>query len=179
MRNRAGNWFQTYTGVMFWPLDPRPEEIELEDIAHSLSMQCRFNGHMKSFYSVAQHSVEVSRIVPAEHALWGLLHDAAEAYIGDMVRPLKLHMPTFRAIEDQIMIAICDRFGLPRAEPPEVKIADNVLLMTERRDFLGTPPAPWTPRAEPLALVLKAQTPIYAKASFLGRFDQLQKGYPS
>ena len=76
---RIGDWIQTYTGRQFWPLDPRVDEIHIEDIAHSLSMRCCYGGHLTDFYSVAEHSVLVSLHVPQEFALWGLLHDAAEA----------------------------------------------------------------------------------------------------
>ena len=81
---RNGSWLQTYTGIQFWPLDPRPEEIDIQDIAHALSLLCRFNGHCQRFYSVAEHSVHVSTILAPEFGLWGLLHDAAEAYLSDI-----------------------------------------------------------------------------------------------
>ena len=81
MSERRGDWIQTYLGIQFWPLDPRPEEVMLFDIAHSLSNMCRFTGHCREFYSVAQHSVIVSQNVPREDAAWGLLHDASEAYM--------------------------------------------------------------------------------------------------
>ncbi|MDO4254358.1 MAG: hypothetical protein Q4C81_04310 [Kocuria sp.] len=99
---QRGNWMQTYTGRRFYPLDSRPEDVDVVDVAHALSMQCRYNGHVRLFMSVAEHCVLVSRLVPSEHALWGLLHDATEAYVGDMVRPLKLHMPEYRAVEDRV-----------------------------------------------------------------------------
>src|SRR5579885_2784587 len=86
---RHGDWIQTYCGVAFYPLDPRPEEILIEDIAHALSMLCRFTGHVKRFYSVAQHCVYVSHRCDPKDALWGLLHDAAEAYLNDISRPVK------------------------------------------------------------------------------------------
>jgi uncharacterized protein len=89
MSTRTGDWIQTYTGKQFWPLSPLPEDIVIEDIAHALSMQCRFGGHVRTFYSVAQHSVHVSLLVEPQYALWGLLHDAAEAYLVDLPRPIK------------------------------------------------------------------------------------------
>jgi len=98
----ADGWFLTASGKRFWPLDPRPEDICIEDIAHALSHICRFGGHVREPYSVAQHSVIVSMIVKPENALYGLLHDAAEAYAGDMVRPLKRGMPAYRSIESAV-----------------------------------------------------------------------------
>ncbi|MFG0247924.1 MAG: phosphohydrolase, partial [Phycisphaeraceae bacterium JB051] len=78
------SWIQTYTGKAFYPLREDPGIIDIRDIAHALSLQCRFNGHCSDFYSVAQHSVHVSEVVPQAFALWGLLHDAAEAYMSDL-----------------------------------------------------------------------------------------------
>lgn len=86
---RKGDWMQTYTGRKFWPLNPRAEEVYIEDIAHSLALSCRFNGHCKVFYSIAQHSVLVSQIVKPTQQLIALLHDSAEAYLGDIIRPIK------------------------------------------------------------------------------------------
>ncbi|MFA6168376.1 MAG: hypothetical protein WC700_17265 [Gemmatimonadaceae bacterium] len=174
---RKGDWFQTHTGVQFWPMDPRADEVRIDDIARGLAMQCRFNGHVKEFYSIAEHSVRVSHVVPPEHALWGLLHDAAEAYIGDMVRPLKTQMPAFRECEAAIMAVICERFGMTMPEPPEVKVADNVLLMTERRDLLLYQ-KPWTHRADPLPDEIEPWTWQKAEAEFLSRFAMLKKEAP-
>ncbi len=94
---RKGDYIATYTGKQFYPLDPRPEDVCLEDIAHSLSNLCRFTGHTDTdrFYSVAQHSVICSTIVAPEAALLALLHDAAEAYLGDISRPLKRDLYVF------------------------------------------------------------------------------------
>jgi hypothetical protein len=88
-RDRRGDWMQTFTGRAFYPLDPRPEDIDPVDIAHALSLICRYGGHSSRFYSVAEHCVLMSHAVAPEHALWALLHDATEAYLGDMIRPLK------------------------------------------------------------------------------------------
>jgi uncharacterized protein len=137
--NRKGNWQQTYTNRKFYPLDPRPEDICIEDIAHGLSHVCRFAGHTTKFYSVAQHSVLVAQLCPAEDKLWGLLHDASEAYVGDMVRPLKLKMPEYRRVETGVMAAVKKRFGLADKEPPWVKLSDQILCCTEARDFMRAP----------------------------------------
>lgn len=96
----SNDWLQTFTNQAFFPNDPGSLYISKYDIAHSLAMQCRYNGHTKIFYSVAEHSVLVSHAVPEEDALWGLLHDAPEAYIGDMIRPLKKLVPAFREMDE-------------------------------------------------------------------------------
>src|SRR5579872_2947230 len=85
-------WIQTASGLEFPLFEPRLDAINIEDIAHGLSMICRFTGQCARFYSVAEHSVHVSHLVPREDAAWGLLHDAAEAYLGDVASPLKKHL---------------------------------------------------------------------------------------
>lgn len=110
---RAGDWVLMPSGRPFWPIDPRADEIDIEDIAFSLSHLCRFGGHCKRFYSVAEHSVYVSRLVSPEAALWGLLHDASEAYVGDMPRPLKRMLPEFVMMEGKVQQAVAERFSLP------------------------------------------------------------------
>jgi hypothetical protein len=188
--NRVGDWFQTYTGAAFYVLDPRPDDVRLMDIAHHLAMQCRYNGACQRFYSVAEHSVHVSNEVErralaqglvhivAELAMWGLMHDAGEAYVGDMVRPLKRNMPAFRDAESLVMRAICERFGLVPDEPPLVKQVDTVLLATERRDIMGSPPLPWrsTENIEPLDMRLPCWAPDEAAAHFLARFASIRGG---
>ena len=166
---------QTYSGHQFWPIDPRPEEIHVIDIAHALANQCRYAGHCREFYSVAQHSVLVSRIVPPEHALWGLLHDAAEAYLVDLPRPVKRYSTLgdcYRDVESRLMAVVCDRFGLPATEPPCVKDADNVALMTEKRDLM---PGlfKWREVAEPLADVIVPLWPMVAEGEWLTRAGEL------
>ena len=136
---RVGGWIQTYTGVAFYPFDPRPSEIQIHDIAHALSMQCRFTGHVKEFYSVAQHSVLVALHCPQEDRLWALLHDATEAYLADVARPVKQHavMEPYRTIENDLERMICQRFGLPLEKPSSVTVADKRMLATEKRDLAG------------------------------------------
>lgn len=166
-------WIQTYTGRQFWPLQPQAEHIDIRDIAHSLAMQCRFNGHCRGFYSVAQHSVLVSQVVPPHDALWGLLHDAAEAYISDLPRPLKHTAPGFRAAEEQLLGVIMAAFGLPAEMPAAVAWADDALLATEMRELMRPPPAPWGLQVQPLELAITPLPPEQAEVLFLQRFAEL------
>ena len=170
------SWIQTYTGKQFYPGDPRPEDIDIIDIAHALSHQCRFNGHCLRFYSVAEHSVRVSRILPADLSLWGLLHDAAEAYMADLPRPVKAQFPEFRDLEDQLLHRIVDHYGLPWPMPQAVHEADNTLLATEARDLMAPPPAPWNLDAEPIDETIQPLSQEAAKAAFLERFEELSPG---
>ncbi len=144
------DWIQTYTGRKFHPLDPAMTDFDLRDIAHSLSLLCRFNGHCLRFYSVAEHSVRVSRILPDDLKLWGLLHDAGEAYLTDLPRPVKGQMPGFRDMEDKILERVAQAYGLSWPMPGPVKAADNTLLATEARDLMAPHPADWGLGTEPL-----------------------------
>ena len=175
MNERIGDWLQTYTDHQFWPLDPRPEEVFIEDIAGALSKICRYGGHCKRFYSVAEHSVLVSLNVPPEFALWGLLHDAAEAYIGDMVRPLKRDMPEFQAVEARLMAVITGVFGLPLSEPAIVKEIDDRLLMREKELLRGPAPAEWSVKIKPLNCPLHFWNYKQAERGFMRRFRELTK----
>jgi 5'-deoxynucleotidase YfbR-like HD superfamily hydrolase len=137
--DRFGNPIVTYTGRLFWPLDPRPEDIAIEDIAHALSNKCRFSGHTKKFYSVAQHSVIVSYICDPKDFLWGLLHDASEAYLIDMPKPLKIlpEFEWFRKVEKKVQLAVCKHFNLNPEQPESTHIADKIALLTEKRDLMA------------------------------------------
>lgn len=200
MSDRAGDWMQVYSGGKFWPLDPRPEETHIEDIAHALAHLCRFGGHCRVFYSVAEHSVRSSLCVPAAHAFAALLHDAAEAYVVDVPRPLKVQLRGYAEIERRVMSAIAKRFRLPGRNcecpgdwpaahhhphcpkasnlswviPSCVKLADEIMLATEARDLMGGESAgKWALRAEPLPERIAPWSPEEAKARFLGRFAEL------
>lgn len=169
-------WILTFSGIAFNLLEPRVEDINLTDIAHSLSMQCRFVGHCRRFYSVAEHSVNVSRNVSRNSKAWGLLHDASEAYIADMSKPLKLYSRlgvTYQEIEERLMRAICERFDLPFTQPEEVTEADKRMLMTEKRDLLSESPIPWDNVGEPYPERIKCYTPTEAEMLFLRAADNL------
>ena len=133
---RKGNWFQTFTGRSYWPADPRPEDIDIEDIAHALSMLCRFGGHCRRFYSVAEHSIHVSHLVPPEYALHALLHDATEAYLVDVPRPIKRMLGGYAEMEELNWRAIAARFGIDPVMPRSVHDADQNMLLAERDQLL-------------------------------------------
>lgn len=172
---RKGGWICTYTGKRFYPLDPRPEDIDINDIIHALSQLCRFAGHCSSFYSVAQHCVLVSLMCPEEDALWGLLHDASEAYLIDVPSPLKKcpEFAFYREAEAKLMAVICDTFKLGRDEPPSVKLADKRILATEARDLTMTEGRGWTTEAEPYDFHIKPWTPEYARVRYISRLHEL------
>jgi 5'-nucleotidase len=168
-------WIQTHSGRRFNPINPNPDAIVIQDIAHSLSMQCRFSGHCREFYSVAQHCVLVSHVCGPTDALWGLLHDASEAYLVDVPRPLK-RSGKFQAyidIEHVMQEAICRRFALPFQEPPNVKAADTILLATEARDLMSPLHSDWQQPVEPLPFKIEAWDHNKAKDMFMKRFFQL------
>lgn len=131
----------TWTGRLVDPLNLKASDISITDIAHALARIGRFTGHTSGdhAYSVAQHSVYVSEFLPPELRLWGLLHDASEAYLNDIARPLKYSQDFagYHEFERRAQLAVCLHFGLPVDQPPEVKVADTVLLATEFRDLMG------------------------------------------
>ena len=176
---RKGDWIQTYKQKEFWPLDPRPEEVDIEDIAHALSLTCRFGGHCNAFYSVAQHSVFVSELVEESDSLVGLLHDATEAYIGDMVRPLKISLPDFSKIEGEIEKIIFQHFGIIDYDKKRLKHADNIALYTEMRDLMGKPPRIWNEAEKYLPLIPEQRVipvgPRESEILFLERYKELRQ----
>jgi len=169
------SWILTYSGKKFFPLEPVFEDIDVVDIAHSLAQQCRFNGHCRPFYSVAEHSVRVSRIVPASDALWGLLHDASEAYVSDLPRPLKGLVPEFSAAEERLQQLIARRFDLPWPIPDCVHEADNILLRTELRDVMPPLLEAWQMRVDPLTEGIVPVDSATAERMFLNRYCELKR----
>jgi len=175
VRRIVGPTILLASGNYFDFLAPEQCEITIEDIAHGLSNICRFAGHSRRFYSVAQHSVIVSRIVPAEDAYAGLMHDAAEAVIGDMAKPLKDICPDFRVIEKRIEADLFPRFGVPMPLPASVKEADTVMLATEQRQLMrNRDDWNYTRGRQPLDIEIPPMNPAEAKAAFLARYDELR-----
>ena len=127
---------QTHTGRVVDLTRFSEEDVAVEDIAHALSQIIRFTGHAKAPYTVAQHSLLVAELVPASDRLWALVHDASEAYLGDVSSPLKTLLPDYRELEEKFQKVIAGRFGLPWPMPPTIKRADRVALMAEKRDLL-------------------------------------------
>lgn len=173
---RRGGWMQTRSGKAWHFADPRVEDVSLFDIAHALSNLCRFGGHTAHFYSVAEHSVYVSMVVPPQFALQGLMHDATEAYVVDVPRPLK-HMlgSAYAELEDNAWRVVAEKFSLPYELDPSVKAADNSVLLAERDALLQTPPIEWlwARDVEPAPVKIECLTPRVACEFFLRRFYEL------
>lgn len=129
------SYIRTFSGLKFYPLDPRPEDVRIVDIAHHLSNQCRWAGAVKTFYSVCLHSLHVSMMCHKEHALAALLHDASEAYLCDMPKPAKLGMPEYQGIEDRLQSVIASALGFEYPFTPEVHQADQAALYLESKYF--------------------------------------------
>lgn len=173
--DRRGDWIGTFTGRKFWPLDPRPEEICLEDIAHALANQCRFAGHVRQFYSVAQHSILVCELVRPPDKLWGLLHDASEAYLVDLPSPIKNDAEfgaTYRQAESRVMEAVCTRFRLCHAMPKAVDEADKMAVVNEARVLMPSRGETWSWGHDifPLGWTIVPLEPEQAERGFLDTF---------
>ena len=182
MNDTRTNWFQTAHGREIVIDEPDPAVVDIEDIALALARICRFGGHLRpevEHYSVAQHSLLVSRLVPDELRFAALLHDAAEAYMGDVIRPLKLFLHDYGVLEKRWEIAIGEHFGLGRALAEMhvfIKQADNIALNTERRDLLSDGPA--RRHLTGGLLPCRAQIvpcPVFvARDMFLDRYEELK-----
>ena len=170
----------TFTGQAVAPLNPDPETLFIEDIAHALSNACRFVGHVDRFYSVAQHSVLCSDLVAKKApdlALTALMHDASEAYLSDIARPIK-SQPEFgdvyKAVETGLEVVIANRFGLYYPYPEIIKWADNVLLRSEQRDLMPrTPEALKFTHGEFLPFFIEPWLPAAAEVWFLETYARL------
>lgn len=154
----------------------QPSEMRIEDIAHALSLQCRYGGHVKEHYSVAQHCVLVSRIVgelASETARWGLMHDAAEAYLVDVLHPIKLHLGQYIQLENRVLKRLAKHFDLSWPVPPLVEYIDHELAILEQAClqnavFPSVPEFPGVKTIEPWSAIV-------AEMAFLERFLELEK----
>ena len=176
---------ETYSGNWFDILNPQSEQLNIVDIAHSLSLLCRFTGHVKHFYSVGQHSLLGSYIISEDNALEFLLHDAAEAFLGDMNRPLK-HLtaagPAYQKIEENIMRVIRLKFGLPMIQSECIYRVDNQMLYAEKEQLMTS--LPWTKESKegcqvtdimPATIKISEFLPLFIENAFLNRFNQLRR----
>ncbi|OAM73046.1 hypothetical protein [Devosia elaeis] len=173
----TGGWMQTFTGRAVYPLDLRPEDIDIRDIAHALSLQCRYAGHVRQFYSVAEHSVHVARHCRQygpEAGLEGLLHDATEAYLVDVPRPIKPFLKSYKLIEQRAWRAIAGRFDLaPDFYCEAVHEADNRILHDERAALMSPCEREWSLTGDPLGVTIECWSPERAEREFLALFEEL------
>lgn len=167
----------TATGKTFW-FDERmaPDQVDITDIAWALSNNCRFTGHTRYFYSVAQHCYLASFLVPERFALDALLHDASEAYLSDISSPAKMLLPDYKAIEARIEKVISERFGTSFPMGPSVKTADMRMLHTEYRDLMPKDEKSWgLEDYPPMPVPITPFGPEYAREAFMSRFIQLTR----
>ena len=164
-------------GKMINPLNPSPDDFDIEVIAHSLSLKCRFNGHIKWFYSVAQHAYLVSMLVSDENALWGLLHEMDEVYFPDIPAPLKKYFCDWEKITNSNLEIGALKHGLRMPIPKEVKKFDYLVRCAEMRDLMADCEEPWLPNPKEYAMIDKItpwRTEV-AKLEFLDRYYHLIK----
>ena len=174
VRRIVGPTILLHSGEYFDFEDAEGSIFDIFDIARGLSHICRFAGQCSRFYSVAEHSVYVSQIVPAEYALAGLLHDAAEAFVGDMAKPLKIMCPDYQAIEKRIERVVLARFGLTLPLHPSVKEADIVMLATEQRQIMkNRDDWEYTHGRQVADIAIQCLAPDDAFALFVDRFSTL------
>jgi uncharacterized protein len=177
---RRGDWMQTFTGHQFWPMDPRASEVFIEDIAHALSMQCRYAGHCIDFYSVAEHSWLLASYLRQQGAepwicLWALMHDASEAYLVDVPRPVKPFLEGYQPAEARVMKAVCERFGLPTEMPPYVHELDGRIIADERANMAPCV-AEWAAGYNnPIGLTIHRWEPKRAEIYFLDLYRKLER----
>lgn len=168
-------WIETFTGKEFYFLDPTPDAIDIRDIAHSLAFTCRYTGHSKRFYSVAEHSILVSYL--ANDPLAGLLHDASEAYITDIASPIKPYLSNYKELEDMLMGRIASKFGFDYPFDPDIKDCDATQLKTEAKYLLKSGGIPWAhlyPTKRQHGIKPMCLSPEEAEKAFLERFEEVR-----
>ena len=174
------NFIETYSGVRFNFSEPNPDDIRIVDIAHALSNLCRYNGHCCYFYSVAEHSILMTSAFAAKYpdnvtvARAMLLHDAAEAYLCDIPRPIKYTLPDYRAAEAKLDAVIARKFELPMPHPAIVKEFDSRIIVDERRQVMSKSGHKWgIDSFEPLDVTIRFLPPLIAEQKFLQWYKAL------
>ncbi len=165
---------QTFTGKLVDLANFTAYDVRLPDIAHALACINRYTGHAVAPYSVAQHSVMVSKLCEPQDELWGLLHDASEAYLGDVARPLKALLPDYVELEHHVQQTIGKHFGLSWPMPPSVKVADNRALMAEKRVLMSVE-HDWGIEADPVTAPINPYCWQQARQMFENRFKEIVK----
>lgn len=177
------SYIETVSGRPFYFLNPKPEDFDINDIAHALSMNCRYTGHCDRFYSVAEHSWHMSRMAPEGQELAALLHDGSEAYITDIASPIKQHLPDYQEMEELLLSRLFSKFGLEYPMSPIIKHLDLVMLSTEAHYLLKSRGDTWDLWKERKRPVIQhnfkplCMDPKRAKTLFLDRFYELEKQY--
>ena len=171
------SWIETYSGIKVNLVNPYPSTIRITDIAHSLSMLCRYTGHTKQFYSVAQHSVYVSLLVPPPQKLPALLHDSAEAYLGDVSTPLKHLLPDYARLEYRMWRTIIEKYGLEEIDVDyrAIKCADNDMLNVEAKTLMDNVDGWGLPKYTQFKFTLLSSqiwSPATAETNFLMSFSE-------
>lgn len=169
-----GPQIELNSGAYLNYLEPDPDLMDIEVIAGPLSRLCRFSGQTNKFYSVAQHSVLVANMLPHEFKLAGLMHDATEAFVADMPKPLKGLLLGYNEVEERIWKALCKRYDLPLELPDIVHIADKIAVITEARELLNTNGwKNWYDGIEPLDIPIVPLLPHDAEHLFLQQYTAL------
>lgn len=179
MQLSKGDWFETYTGKCFDILNLTEDMIDIVDIAHALSNTGRFNGHGSGFLSVAEHSWQVSYL--CDDPLAGLLHDGSEAYLTDVVSPIKPYLTGYKPLEDKVMHVIAKKYGFQYPLSKDIKIADATALSTEANAMIRSRGDTWAwdvwsptgERPNKNAFVVWGWSPKLAEEMFLKRFNEL------
>ena len=178
--NRSGDWIETFTGKKMFPLDPRPEEVDIVDIAHHLSLICRYNGASKHLYTVGQHSLHCASVAgwySPRMQLLCLLHDASEAYISDVSKPVKPYLAGYKDIERKLMDVIWYALGINPPSYPEsleIKLVDKAVMVAEAKKLMHFDGwGEWVRDAVEVEIQIKPETPERVEQEFLARFGML------
>ena len=170
--NILQGWIETFKGHKFFVENPRPEDIDIHDIAHPLSNICRYNGHAKFFYSVAQHCCLLHDIIPEKGKKAILFHDASEAYICDIPSPIKPLLINYYALEKKIQDVIEKKFNVVDYDHELIKEYDNRILADEHLALFPNSPHKWAKIWEPLGVWIDIWSPRRAEREFLKRAEQ-------